>query len=137
MAREKRNYKTLNAYADSKIANLYFTFELNRRTTETGGNPAVTAAHPGWTATELQRHAGLFRFFNPFFAQDITMGALPTLYAAVSPYVKSGYYYGPSGFREMRGYPKKVDSNRRSKDEAIARNLWNISEKLTNIEYEI
>jgi len=134
---EKRNYKAMNAYADSKIANLYFTYELSRRVEKNGGNPLVTAAHPGWTATELQRHAGVFNFLNRFVAQDITMGALPTLYAAVGHDVKSGDYYGPAGFREMRGYPKQVDSNALSKDETNAKRLWDVSEALTGIKIEM
>ena len=132
---EKRAYRTINAYADSKIANLYFTYELSRRVEKNGGNPLVTAAHPGWTATELQRHSGLFKFLNLFFAQKISMGALPMLYAAVGPDVKSGDYFGPSGFREMRGYPRKVDSNALSKDKAIAKKLWDVSEAFTEVKY--
>jgi NAD(P)-dependent dehydrogenase (short-subunit alcohol dehydrogenase family) len=135
LAWEKREYKPMNAYADSKIANLYFTYELSRRLEKNGRNPLVTAAHPGWTATDLQRHSGLFRFLNTFFAQNISMGALPTLYAAVGPDVKSGDYYGPSGFREMRGYPRKVDSNALSRDEDISKRLWDVSESLTRVTY--
>lgn len=132
---EKREYKPMNSYGDSKIANLYFTYELSRRLEKDGGNPMITAAHPGWTATDLQRHAGLFRFLNPFLAQDITMGALPTLYAAVGPDAQSGDYYGPKGWREMRGYPKKVESNELSKDESIAKKLWDVSKRLTGVKF--
>jgi hypothetical protein len=101
------------------------------------GNPVVAAAHPGWTATELQRHAGLLDFLNNFFAQDITMGALPTLYAAVGPDVKSGDYFGPSGFMEMKGYPKKTETSELSKDEHIAKKLWDISEELTGVTFDL
>lgn len=134
---EKRPYKKMKSYADSKIANLYFTYELQKRVDRNGGNPLVAAAHPGWTATELQRHAGLFRFLNHFFSQDITMGALPILYAAVGADVKGGDYYGPSGWREMRGYPKKVASNKLSHNEEIARKLWEISEELTGVKFDL
>jgi NAD(P)-dependent dehydrogenase (short-subunit alcohol dehydrogenase family) len=134
---EKRSYKKMKAYADSKIANIYFTYELQKRAEKNGGTPLVTAAHPGWTATELQRHARLFRFLNNFLSQDITMGALPTLYAAVGPDVKGGDYYGPSGWREMRGYPKKVESNELSHNEEIAKKLWEISEELTAVRFNL
>lgn len=134
---EKRPYKKMKSYADSKIANLYFTYELQRRVDRNGGSPLVTAAHPGWTATELQRHAGLIRFLNNFFSQDITMGALPMLYAAVGANVKGSDYYGPSGWREMKGYPKKVESNELSHNEEIAKKLWKISEELTGVKFNL
>jgi hypothetical protein len=111
--------------------------ELGRRLEKTGNIPIVAAAHPGWTATELQRHAGGFRFLNPVLAQDIFMGALPMLYAAVGPDVKSGDYFGPAGFMEMRGYPKKVKSNNLSKDAEIAQKLWKVSEELTGAEFKV
>ena len=132
---EKRPYKKIQAYGDSKIANLYFTYELARRISGNNKNTILAAAHPGWTATELQRHTGLVDFLNNFFAQDIEMGALPTLYAAVGPDVKSADYFGPSGFMEMKGYPKKVASNAISHDEEIAGKLWEVSEKLTNVRF--
>lgn len=134
---EDRKYKPMNSYGDSKIANMYFTYELGRKLEQNGKNPIVAAAHPGWTATELQRHAGLFDFLNNFFAQDITMGALPTLYAALDEDVDSGDYFGPSGFMEMRGYPKKVKSNELSQNEEIAENLWNVSEDLTGVSFKL
>ena len=134
---EKRSYKKMQAYADSKIANLYFTYELQKRLDQDGENPLVTAAHPGWTATELQRHAGFFRFLNNFFSQDITMGALPTLFAAVGADVKGSDYYGPSGWREMKGYPTKVKSNELSHNEKIARKLWEVSEELTGVKFSL
>jgi NAD(P)-dependent dehydrogenase (short-subunit alcohol dehydrogenase family) len=134
---EKRQYKKMQAYADSKIANLYFTYELQKRLDQDGGKPVVTAAHPGWTATELQRHAGFIRFLNNFFSQDITMGALPTLYAAVGADVKGSDYYGPSGWREMKGYPTKVNSNELSHNEEIARKLWEFSEELTGVKFNL
>jgi NAD(P)-dependent dehydrogenase (short-subunit alcohol dehydrogenase family) len=132
---EKRAYKAWRAYGDSKIANLYFTYQLGKKLAEKSHRTIVAASHPGWTATELQRHSGLFRFFNRFFAQDIAMGALPTLYAAVGPQVDSGDYFGPAGFKEMRGYPKKTESNRLSHDQAIAKRLWEVSEELTGVVY--
>jgi NAD(P)-dependent dehydrogenase (short-subunit alcohol dehydrogenase family) len=128
-----RSYHKTKAYSDSKIANLYFTYELDRKLKERNLSTSAIASHPGWTATELQRHAGILRFLNRFVAQDISMGALPTLYAAVGPDVKGSDYYGPSGWREMRGYPKKVESSKRSHDKAIAQKLWKVSEELTGV----
>lgn len=128
-----RKYNRQKSYGDSKIANLYFTFELAQKLKES--DVIVAAAHPGWTATNLQRHSGLFSFFNPFFAQKPNMGALPTLRAAVDPEVKSGDYFGPNGRGEIKGYPVKVKSNELSKDEAIRKRLWKVSEELTSVKY--
>lgn len=132
---EKRKYKPWRAYGDSKIANLYFTYELQRRYDNSDPGIIAAASHPGWTATDLQRYSGIFRFFNPFFAQKPAMGALPTLYAATAPHVKSGDFFGPGGWQEWRGYPKKVESNKLSHDKNIAAQLWNISEELTGIKF--
>ena len=133
LAWENRPYRPNHAYGDSKIANLYFTYELARRLN--GDGVTVTAAHPGWTATDLQRHSGLFRFFNPILAQKIPMGALPTLRAAVDPDAEGGSYFGPGGMGGIRGYPVKVQSNELSRDESIARRLWDVSEKLTGVTF--
>jgi NAD(P)-dependent dehydrogenase (short-subunit alcohol dehydrogenase family) len=133
--RENRPYKKVRSYGESKIANLYFTYELQRRLDQSGSKTISVASHPGWTATELQRHAKILKFLNRFVAQDISMGALPTLYAAVGPDVKGSDYYGPSGWREMRGYPKKVESNEPSHDETNAKKLWKASEELTGVKF--
>jgi NAD(P)-dependent dehydrogenase (short-subunit alcohol dehydrogenase family) len=132
---EQRKYKTSNAYGDSKIANLYFTYELANRLKNEANGPVVTAAHPGWTKTELQRHSGMFLFLNNFFAQKVEIGTLPTLRAAVDPEAQSGDYFGPSGFSELRGNPVKVSSNKRSQDKEAAKKLWDMSEELTGIKY--
>ncbi|MFC2166444.1 SDR family NAD(P)-dependent oxidoreductase [Acidobacteriota bacterium] len=134
---EKRKYKKVNTYGDSKIANLYFTYELQKKLDKMGAKTIATASHPGWTATELQRHVGLLNFFNRFFSQGIDMGALPTLYAATAPDVKGSDYYGPSGWREMKGYPKKVSSNELSHDMDIAKKLWDVSEEMTKVKFAI
>ncbi|MBS9389428.1 MAG: SDR family NAD(P)-dependent oxidoreductase [Dolichospermum sp. WA123] len=134
---EKRNYAQWTAYGDSKLANLYFTYELDRKLKEQGINTLVTASHPGWTATELQRTAGdVMKYLNGIFAQDITMGALPTLRAAIEEGLKGGEYFGPNGFMEISGYPVKVESNQLSKDRAIAQKLWVVSEQLTSVKFE-
>jgi NAD(P)-dependent dehydrogenase (short-subunit alcohol dehydrogenase family) len=133
LAWEQRKYDAPKAYADSKIANLYFTYELARKLNKS--SIKVLAAHPGWTSTNLQKNWRLFRLLNPFFAQKPEMGALPTLRAATDPDAQSGDYFGPSGWQEVRGYPKKVASNKRSNDKEIAEKLWRASEKLTGIKY--
>ena len=133
LAWEQRKYDAPKAYADSKIANLYFTYELARKLNKS--SIKVVAAHPGWTNTNLQKNWPLFRLLNPFFAQKPEMGALPTLRAATDPDAQSGDYFGPSGWQQMRGYPKKVASNNRSNDKEIAEKLWHTSQKLTGIKY--
>lgn len=130
---ENREYKAGRAYGDSKIANLYFTYELARKLKGTG--IVVTAAHPGWTATDLQRHSSLFSFLNPLFAQKPPMGALPTLRGALDPEAQSGDYYGPDGWREIKGFPVKVESNELSQDAGIAGRLWEVSERLTSVSF--
>ncbi len=134
---EKRKYKSWRAYGDSKISNLYFTYELQRKLDEANVNLKVTAAHPGWTATELQRHSSLFEFLNGFFAMKTWQGALPTLRAALDKNAQSGDYFGPDGWQEWRGYPVKVESNKLSHDKSIAAKLWDISEKLTGIKFNL
>ncbi|MCP3873292.1 MAG: SDR family NAD(P)-dependent oxidoreductase [Desulfobacteraceae bacterium] len=132
---EKRSYKKWNAYGDSKIANLYFTYALQKKLSQ-GKSPVIAvAAHPGWTSTKLQRHTFLGSTLNHVFAQTIPMGALPSLYAAVSKDVKGSDFIGPSGIMEVRGYPKKVASNYLSKDAKRAERLWEISESLTKLRY--
>ena len=132
---EKRNYNTRKAYGDSKLANLLFVYELGRKLKDENRAPKVTAAHPGWTRTELQRYSGSFEFLNRFFAQDPDMGVLPTLRAAIDPEGETGDFYGPSGFMEAKGYPVKVKSNRRSHDIHSAGKLWDLSQELTGITY--
>jgi NAD(P)-dependent dehydrogenase (short-subunit alcohol dehydrogenase family) len=122
--RESRKFNAQQAYCDSKLANLLFAYELTRRLNDAGQTLGVTAAHPGWTRTELQRHAGIFRALNPIFSQVAEVGALPSLRAAFDPAAKSGDYFGPSGALEMRGPPVKVGSNARSHDRALAQTLW-------------
>jgi NAD(P)-dependent dehydrogenase (short-subunit alcohol dehydrogenase family) len=107
---EKRKYDTNKAYGDSKLANLYFAYELTRKLKNDANAPLVTAAHPGWTSTELQRHSFMFKILNPFFSQEVADGVLPTLRAALDSTAKSGEFYGPSGFMELKGSPVIVRS---------------------------
>jgi NAD(P)-dependent dehydrogenase (short-subunit alcohol dehydrogenase family) len=133
---EKRNYNKNRSYGDSKLANLYFTYELNKRMKENGDQVTVVAAHPGYTSTDLQRHSVLWRFLH-FMAQRTEMGALPQLYAATGEDVRGGDYFGPDGWNELRGYPKKVESTELSHDMDRAARLWEVSERLTGVHYDL
>ncbi len=132
---EFRNYKTTQAYGDSKLANLYFVYELARKFDGIEQSPMFLAAHPGWTKTELDRHSGLFKFLGNVLAQKVEMGTLPTLRAATDMSLKSGDYLGPKMLFEIRGYPVIVKSNAMSHRAENARKLWNLSEKLTGVVY--
>ena len=134
---EQRKYNPMNAYGDSKLANLYFTFELARKLKAVNSSVKVVAAHPGWAATELQRHSGLFSFLNNFFAAPTIMGTLPTLRAAVDPGVESGTFYGPSKLGGWRGYPGLNKAVKRAHDESLAAQLWKKSEQATGVTFEI
>jgi NAD(P)-dependent dehydrogenase (short-subunit alcohol dehydrogenase family) len=131
----KRDYAPWPAYGQSKLANQLFALELQRRLRAAGIAVLVTAAHPGWTATDLQRTASLARFLNRFVAMKPPQGALPTLRAATEPNAQGGSYYGPDGFLQMRGYPKLVDMVKAAHDAGDAARLWEISEELTGVHY--
>ena len=132
---EKREYKTTKAYSDSKLANLYFAYELQRKYKNDSDAPKITIAHPGWTKTELDRHSGLAKFIGNMVAQTVEMGTLPSLRAATDLNANSGDYFGPKGMMEMRGYPVKVKSTELSHELEPAKKLWDLSEQLTNIKY--
>lgn len=132
----EESYSKAGAYGQSKLANLLFTYELQRFFDAQDLQTKALAAHPGWTATNLQNNSTLFRFLNPRFGQKMEMGALPTLRAAVDPEAKGGDYFGPDKFMEWRGYPVLVDSNDASKDKKVAAKLWAVSEDLTDIKFD-
>ncbi len=131
----EQSYSPGRAYAESKVANLLFTYELQRRLEAAGVQTLATAAHPGWTETNLQQYSPLLRFMNRFVGMQPEQGALPTLYAATAPDVMGGDYYGPNGFAEARGYPKRVHSTALSHDQAVAERLWAVSGELTGVRY--
>lgn len=133
------------AYAHSKLANILFTYELQRRFESAGVEATASATHPGWTATDLP--AGwtastrrldwrLIQMPNPLIGQLPEMGALPTLYAATAPDVQGGDYYGPGGWGGLTGCPVKVRSSDRSYDAVVAAKLWTASEELTGVRYQ-
>ena len=131
----EQSYAKMKAYGQSKLANLLFTYELQRRFDAAGSGSIASAAHPGWSSTNLQRHSGTLNWLNPVFGQKASMGALPTLRAATGTDVRGGDYYGPGGFMEMKGSPYRVESNDRSHDTETARQLWEVSEKMTGVSY--
>jgi hypothetical protein len=95
----------------------------------------VTAAHPGWTATDLQRTSPTAKFLNRFFAMKPPQGALPTLRAATDPKATGGDYFGPDGFLQMRGYPRRVAMVKLAQNPEDAVRLWEVSEKLTGVHF--
>jgi NAD(P)-dependent dehydrogenase (short-subunit alcohol dehydrogenase family) len=134
---EKRGYAPWRAYGQSKLANQLFALELQRRLRTSGSSVLVTAAHPGWTATDLQRTSPMASFMNRFVAMKPPQGALPTLRAATDPTASGGDYYGPNGLFQMRGYPKRIPMVKRAKNSDDAAQLWQISEELTGVGYDL
>ena len=138
----RRRYFRWSAYGQSKLANLLFALELDRRLRATGSTVKSMAAHPGYSATNLQSSgppkldALVMAPLNRFFAQSDELGALPTLYAATVPGLESGAYIGPDGFGEFRGWPVRVKPTSTARDEALARRLWEVSERLTGVKVE-
>jgi NAD(P)-dependent dehydrogenase (short-subunit alcohol dehydrogenase family) len=133
----ERNYSPQRAYAQSKLANLLFTYELQRRLASAEQGTLSVAAHPGWTRTNLGRHfGGVMQVVDRIFGQSTQMGALPTLYAAVAPDVRGGDYFGPGRLGGMRGYPQKFESNDLSHNQQAARRLWAVSEEMTQVTYQ-
>ncbi len=135
----ERSYSRLGAYGQAKLANLLFTYELQRRLI--GTNTIAVAAHPGGSRSELTRNlprpVGVaMRVVEPIF-QPAAMGALPTLRAATDPSVLGGQYYGPDGFAEQRGYPKVVASSDQSHDVDVQKRLWTVSEELTSVVFPV
>ena len=134
---ERRRYRRMRAYGASKLANLLFAYELQRRLTVAGSRVMSVAAHPGYAATNLQGHTE--SFLDPImkitkgFAQSAQMGARSEIYAATGP-VEPGGYYGP---KRLRGHPRRVDSNAKSHDRETAAKLWALSEQLTGVKYPL
>ena len=136
---EKSYNPMMGAYALSKLADLMFTLELQRRADAAAARLVSTAAHPGYAITNLQSTVtgGLMYFgmqvLKPFFSQDAAAGALPTLYAAIAG--KPGGYYGPDGPLGLKGAPGPAKVPARAKDVAVAKRLWEVAERLTGVVY--
>ncbi len=137
-----RPYDRWAAYGQSKLANLLFTLELQRRLHEAGSPILAVAAHPGWAATNLQSRTqnrvqdALMQVGNRLLAQSEEQGALPTLFAATQDVPPAGYV-GPDGFQEGRGHPTLVGRNAAASDGRTARRLWELSEELTGVPFPL
>jgi NAD(P)-dependent dehydrogenase (short-subunit alcohol dehydrogenase family) len=137
----ERDYNPRAAYQRSKLANAAFGIELDRRLRAAGSPVKSVLAHPGYSATNLQSSGPtgamkqLLRVGNAMLAQSADDGALPQLYAASAPGVEGGAFYGPSGFREARGDPTRVEATPRARDPELGRRLWEASEELTGVSY--
>lgn len=137
----EKGYDRVKAYAQSKLACLMFSFELQRRLEAAGHQHTISvAAHPGIALTDLSRNMSKFQYYlmkytlAPFMAQSAEKGAEPTLLAATGP-ARGGEYFGPTGFREFKGKAGKAKATKLSRDKQIAHKLWEVSEKLVGYEY--
>lgn len=138
-----RSYVPMNAYGQSKIANMMFAFELQRRSAAAGWGITSIVAHPGISRTELIPNgagrnsvSGILRqILGPIAFQPAAQGALPTLFAATDPTAKGGGYYGPNGIREVRGYPGEAKIPPQALDTGVAARLWSVSEELTGVSF--
>ena len=137
-------YSMIAAYGQSKLANLMFTYELQRRLAASSARTIAVAAHPGNAHTDVGRDlpgwlravlSPRLRPINAWLVQTVQMGALPTLRAATDPTASGSDYYGPGGLSEFTGYPVRVQSNARSHDAGLQRRLWDESERLTGVSY--
>jgi NAD(P)-dependent dehydrogenase (short-subunit alcohol dehydrogenase family) len=141
----ERSYGPWKAYFQSKLANLLFIAELQRRLTAADASTLALAAHPGGSRTNLghENPGGILNtighvgrpLIEKIALQSAAMGALPTLRAATDPAVVGGEYFGPDGLGEQRGHPRVVGRSRRAQDEVVARRLWDVSEELTGVHY--
>jgi NAD(P)-dependent dehydrogenase (short-subunit alcohol dehydrogenase family) len=136
----RRRYSAWAAYGQAKLANLMFSYELQRRLAANDSTVLAVAAHPGYAATGLQAHTEsvldhVMAVGNRLLAQSADMGARPTLYAATCPDVPGGAFVGPDGPGELRGHPRLVGSSKASKDETVAAALWTLSQDLTGVAY--
>lgn len=140
-------YDPWGAYAQSKLANLLFSYELQRRLSAKKSAVISIAAHPGYASTNLQlvsaemkgskMERGLMQLANTLFAQPAEQGALPELFAATAPYAQAGSFIGPDGWGGSRGFPVAVQSSERSYDLDSAQKLWQVSEELTGVSFSL
>jgi NAD(P)-dependent dehydrogenase (short-subunit alcohol dehydrogenase family) len=143
----EEDYDKWDAYAQSKLANVLFGYELDRKLRRANSRVKSVVCHPGFASTNLQYRGPeeegsklklwMMKFANAVVAQSAEKGALPMLYAATSEEIDGGEYIGPSGFKNMRGYPEEQESSLASQDKDIAEALWNRSEALTGVDFEL
>ncbi len=139
----EKSYKPWDAYGESKLANILFANELERRAVEAGSRLKSMPVHPGVSVTNIFENGPgskglkplILKILSPVLMQPDAAGALPTLYAATSPEAKGGEYIGPDGFMEMKGSPVVVQPKPQGKDAAVAKRLWTVSEQLTGVVY--
>jgi len=134
----EKGYDKFVAYAQSKLSNLLFAYELDRKLKANNVDITVATSHPGYTRTHLSRNFGFFVrvIIASILAQKVEMGALPIMRAATDPHVKGGEYFGPTKVGERKGYPVLVRSSDKSYDKDLAQKLWKVSEQLTSINYD-
>lgn len=142
----ERRYRRNDAYSRSKLANLMFAYELQRRLAAAGARTVSVAAHPGQSRTEFTRdlnpvgrllYSPRLQALTGLMMQDRAIGVLGAVRAAVDPDVQGGEYYGPSGPVQLTGHPVRVESSARSHDVTTQRRLWKASERLTRVEYAV
>jgi len=140
----KRSYGRWSAYGQSKLANVLFAFELQRRLTRVGAGTISVCAHPGYASTNLQTTTGTTFgmkmeniMYSVYRGQSAYKGALPQLYAATAPNIYGGEYIGPDGLLGMSGYPKRVRASKPAYDEQVAARLWDVSVELTGVDYAV
>lgn len=143
----EEDYGRWSAYGQSKLANIFFTFELQKRLSAAGFDTIANASHPGIVMTNLQENSLeqsgrspieslLYSIAEPLIAQDISMGVLPMLYGATAPDAKGGVFYGPKTFN-LRGYPAEKKANDEANDAAALKRFWDISVELTGVNYPV
>ena len=140
----KQSYSRWGAYGQSKLANIFFTFELQKRLTAAGYDTIANCSHPGLVIGQLQHNSVaqsgtsaegfLYRTVGPLFAQDVSMGALPQLYGSVATEAKGGVFYGPQTMN-LRGYPKEQKASKKAHNSADLKRFWQLSEQLTGVSY--
>jgi NAD(P)-dependent dehydrogenase (short-subunit alcohol dehydrogenase family) len=131
----ERRYSPWGAYGQSKLANLLFTYELDRKLKAAGSKTSAVAAHPGYASTGITQSSSWMDYFTPWTGQSADLGSWPTLRAATDATAESGSYWGPRWLFQIWGAPKRVGSNRASRDKAVAARLWSVSEELSGVSY--
>ena len=132
---ERKRYSKWSSYSQSKISNLCFAIELDRRLRDNNFSTISLASHPGYSNTELQRYSILWRILNVFFAISAKKGSEATLFAATNSKASEYIYWGPTGIIEMRGPIGKAKINKKAQDKGIAKRLWNVSEEMTGVKF--
>ena len=135
MNSERKKYSKWGSYSQSKISNLCFAIELDRRLKAGGFSTISLASHPGYSNTELQRYSILWRILNVFFAMSAKKGSEATLFAATNQKATEYIYWGPTGIIEMRGRTGKAKINKKAQNKETAKRLWSISEKMTGVKF--